>query len=215
MTIGGFAKQSFIDWEGMVASVIFTKGCNFRCGYCHNPSLVLPQLISQTPDIPVGEIFDYLEIRKSWIDGVVITGGEPTIHNDLPNFIQNIKALGYSVKLDTNGTNPSMLEQLLHNKLVDYVAMDIKTYPEKGLYSKITGISNPKIMENVLKSIQLLKNTNIEVEFRTTRIPEIHNDEIIAHTKFFLENCKRYTVNKYRDGETVESFTQNTHYEQL
>ncbi|HZJ73928.1 MAG TPA: anaerobic ribonucleoside-triphosphate reductase activating protein, partial [Perlabentimonas sp.] len=127
MRIGGFVKQSFIDWEGKITSVIFTKGCNFRCGFCHNPSLVLPKLIEQTPDIEVAAITEHLRKRKQWLDGVVITGGEPTLHNDLSTFIKTIKELGYPVKLDTNGSNPTLLKKLIADNSVDYVAMDIKT----------------------------------------------------------------------------------------
>lgn len=216
MIIGGFVKQSFVDWEGKVSAVIFTKGCNFRCGYCHNPWLVLPDLVSQTPEIPVDDVFDYLKIRKNWIDGVVVTGGEPTIHSNLPNFLQKIKEFGYPVKLDTNGTNPAMLEQLLNAKLIDCVAMDIKTLPKAEQYSKIIGITNVKtIMASILSSATILKASSIDVEFRTTKIPGIHSEEIIAGVKFFLENCKRFSINDYRDGETVEALLKNIHYEQL
>lgn len=216
MTIGGFVKQSFIDWGGKTTAVVFTKGCNFRCGYCHNPSLVLPQLINKTPDIAVDNVFDYLKTRKNWIDGVVVTGGEPTIHSDLPDFLQKTKELGYLVKLDTNGTNPTMLERLLQSKLIDYVAMDIKTVPVAKLYSEIIGIKNIQpIMENILKSVRILKESKIDVEFRTTKIPGIHSDEIIAGIKNFLENCKLFSINEYRDGETAELHLKNIYYEQL
>ncbi|MBN2762441.1 MAG: anaerobic ribonucleoside-triphosphate reductase activating protein, partial [Bacteroidales bacterium] len=168
MKIGGFIKQSLIDYPGKIVAVIFTQGCNFRCGYCHNPQLVLPELfeneLSYTPDI----IFQYLQEHKNWLDGVVVTGGEPTIHNDLPEFLKKIKDYGYLVKLDTNGSNPFILEKIIKNKLTDFIAMDIKTLPERDFYFEITGIQNiPDIAERIIASVILLKNSGVDVEFRT------------------------------------------------
>ncbi|NJO88455.1 MAG: anaerobic ribonucleoside-triphosphate reductase activating protein [Chloroflexia bacterium] len=140
MRIGGFVKQSLIDYPGKIAAVVFTQGCNFRCGYCHNPQLVLPNLFIERFDLAPLNIISYLEQHRNWLDGVVVTGGEPTIHKDLPLFLKEIKKLGYAIKLDTNGTNPHLLEQIIKNKLADYIAMDIKIAPEKNLYGKIIGI---------------------------------------------------------------------------
>ena len=111
--IGGLVKQSFVDWDGVLSAVVFTKGCNFRCSYCHNPALVVPALMRERPDVAESEVFDYLARRRGWLDGVVVTGGEPTLHAGLPAFLERVKALGYRVKLDTNGTNPEMLRQLI------------------------------------------------------------------------------------------------------
>ena len=111
--IGGLVKQSFVDWDGVLSAVVFTKGCNFRCGYCHNPALVVPALMRERPDVAESEVFDYLARRRGWLDGVVVTGGEPTLHAGLPAFLERVKALGYRVKLDTNGTNPEMLRRLI------------------------------------------------------------------------------------------------------
>lgn len=127
MRIGGFTKQSFIDWEGKTTAVIFTKGCNFRCEYCHNPELVYPKLMEQSEDILETEIFDFLSTRKNWLDGVVITGGEPTLQKDLKELIVKIKKMDFAVKLDTNGFFSKILKELLKSNLIDYVAMDIKT----------------------------------------------------------------------------------------
>lgn len=214
--IGSFVKQSLSDWKGKVAAVVFTKGCNFRCGYCHNPSLVLPELINKTPDIPIGEVLDYLKERKGWLDGVVVTGGEPTIHANLPDFLNDIRKLGYRVKLDTNGSHPEMLESIVNQGIVDYVAMDVKALLSAGTYAKITGIANAnEIIQNVLKSISLLNSAMLEVEFRTTRIPKIHTDEIIALTRIVIGNKKLYTINEYRAGETVNSYQNKITHEQL
>lgn len=117
MKIGGFIKQSLIDYPGKIAAVVFTQGCNFRCGYCHNPQLVLPELFLEQPELVPLNIISYLKEHKNWLDGVVVTGGEPTIHKDLPLFLKEIKGLGYSIKLDTNGSNPYMLERIVKEKL--------------------------------------------------------------------------------------------------
>ncbi len=207
MRIGGFVKNSLVDWEEKVAAVIFTKGCNFRCGYCHNPSLVLPELIDKTEDIDEKEVLDFLVEKNNWLDGVVVTGGEPTIHRDLPEFLEKIKSLGYSLKLDTNGTNPSMLQKIIKNKLADYIAMDVKILPEKSLYAKITGIQvTADIIEKIMSSILLLNNSAIEVEFRTTIIPGIHDEAAVKLIHTLLGKNKKYRTNQYRDGSTIETY---------
>lgn len=206
MKIGGFVKQSLIDYPGKVAAVVFTQGCNFRCGYCHNPQLVLPELFLNKPEYIPLNIISYLKERKNWLDGVVVTGGEPTIHKDLPEFLKEIKALGYSVKLDTNGSNPYMLERIIKDKLADYIAMDIKIPLEGGLYAKIIGISEvTEITENILTSVLILKNAPMNVEFRTTSIPGIHNEAMIELIKKYIGNDKRYVINEFREGKTIDS----------
>jgi pyruvate formate lyase activating enzyme len=211
MKIGGFVKQSLIDYPGKIAAVVFTQGCNFRCGYCHNPQLVLPELFQQNQPISTDEVLEYLQERKNWLDGVVVTGGEPTIHNDLPEFLKTIKDLGFLVKLDTNGSNPFMLEQIVKNNLADYIAMDIKIPFEDGLYSKIIGIPNvDEITENILASVMILKNTTIEGEFRTTSIPGIHNEVMIALIKNCIGSNKRYIINEFREGVIINSYMGNS-----
>jgi pyruvate formate lyase activating enzyme len=208
MRIGGFVKNSLVDWEGKIVAVVFTKGCNFRCGYCHNPSLVLSELIDKAEDIAEKTVLDFLAERNNWLDGVVVTGGEPTIHRDLPVLLEQIKSLGYSVKLDTNGTNPGMLGKIIKNKLADYVAMDIKILPEKNLYGKITGIQiTDNIIEKIMASILLLNNTVIDVEFRTTFIPGIHDNSTIKLINRLLGENKKYKINLYRDGVTIETYS--------
>lgn len=207
MKIGGFVKQSLIDYPGKLAAVVFTQGCNFCCGYCHNPQLVLPELYLERPDLIPLNIISYLEKHKNWLDGVVVTGGEPTIHKDLPLFLKEIKGMGYSVKLDTNGTNPAMLDKLIRNKLVDYIAMDIKIVPEKDLYSKITGIQmSDDLIEKILTSIIVLRHTPIKVEFRTTVIPGIHNVAMQGLIQQLLGNESLYTANEYREGATIGAY---------
>ncbi len=207
MKIGGFVKQSLIDYPGKIAAIVFTQGCNFRCGYCHNPQLVLPELFHQNPLISVDEVLAYLQERKKWLDGVVVTGGEPTIHKDLPAFLKRIKEMGYLVKLDTNGSDPYMLEQIIKEKLTDYIAMDIKILPEDSLYAKIIGITDVSdLTERIIVSIIMLKSTSIDVEFRTTNIPGIHNKVMLELIQKLVGNDKRYKVNDFRDGQIISSY---------
>lgn len=207
MQIGGFVKQSLIDYPGKIAAIVFTQGCNFRCGYCHNPGLVLPELFHQNQAISVNEVLCYLQERKNWLDGVVVTGGEPTIHKDLPEFLKKIKDMGYLIKLDTNGSNPLMLEHIIKESLADYIAMDIKTTLKTTNYSQITGIGESDgITEKVIASIDMLKNSNIETEFRTTKLPGIHTSGILNFILDYLGKNSRYTVNDFRDGAIISSY---------
>ncbi len=176
MIIGGFLKQSLIDFPSKIASVIFTSGCNFRCFYCHNPELVLPELIQENLYIDNNEVLEYLDKNKDLLDAVVITGGEPTLHSDLPNYIKQIKLLGLLVKLDTNGTNPEMLNDLIKNGLLDFVAMDIKSSLKISKYREIVGEQFSFIqLERIFESIQHIKQSDIKFEFRTTLVKPVHS----------------------------------------
>ncbi len=209
MRIGAFLKQSLIDWEGRVSAVIFTKGCNFRCGYCHNPYLVLPELLRQTQDIEEHEVLDFLDRRKNWLDGVVISGGEPTLHEDLIPFIQKIKALGLPVKLDTNGSHPEVLEQLIGGKWIDAVAMDIKSALSLSCYRKVNRTMTDSLLERILESVRLVKDSGIEYQFRTTVIPQVQTpEEIQALKKEFLGT--HYILQEFRDGDILEKHLQET-----
>lgn len=160
MTIGGIQKFSTVDYPGYVVAAIFTVGCNMRCGYCHNPELVMPE--QYTEGIPEAAIFSFLESRRGKLDGVAISGGEPTMQADLPQFVRRCRALGFRVKLDTQGTNPDMLHELLAENLIDFIAMDIKGPRKK--YSQIA--ARPVDMAAIDESIRLIKT--IDHEFRTT-----------------------------------------------
>ena len=160
LNIGGITPFSTIDFPNHLAAIIYTQGCNFRCPYCHNLRLV----DCLQPSIPYGKIHEFLQTRRRIIDGVVITGGEPTLHKDLPAFCAWLKNMGFAVKLDTNGTRPSMLDFLIKEKLVDYIAMDIKAPWEK--YQTIIHTKFP--IEPVKKSVALLKEAELPHEFRTT-----------------------------------------------
>ena len=168
MHIGGFQKVSFLDFPDTIASVVFTQGCNWRCPWCHNPNLVYPDQFE--PSIPESEILSFLKNRTHSIEGVVVSGGEPTLHNDLADFFKSVRELGFKTKLDTNGSNPDHLQRLLSGSLIDFVAMDIKSAPET--YSNLVGV--PVNLEKIKASIQLIQSSGIAHEFRSTRIPHLH-----------------------------------------
>lgn len=195
MKIAGLQKLSLVDFDGITSATIFTYGCNFACPFCHNGELVIG---SNIPIIAENEIFDFLKKRKGLLEGVVISGGEPTLYEDLPTFIKKIKDLGYTVKLDTNGTNPKQLKHLLTNKLIDYVAMDIKNSLEK--YSITCGNKNINI-SNIVESISLLKQNAIPYEFRTTVISEFHTLADIVDIAKVITGVPKYFLQKYIDSE--------------
>lgn len=177
MILGGLQKLTLIDYPGKIAATVFTVGCNFSCPYCHNPELVNAKLIASQPKIPDKEIFDFLARRRGMLEGVCVTGGEPTIFSDLPDFIGQIKRMGFSIKLDTNGSQPVMLERLLNDKLVDYVAMDIKAPLEK--YKTVVG--DKVRLEDIQRSVELTMQTP-DYEFRSTILPALHSrQDIFEH----------------------------------
>jgi len=192
-----------VDWDGKISSVLFLPTCNFRCPFCHNVNLVLcPEKLDT---IPFEYIEDQLKKQKGWTDGVCITGGEPTLHSSLPELCSRIKKMGLMVKLDTNGTNPTMLKELMDMKLVDYVAMDIKAPLTIEKYSKATGVNAEKLLENVKESIRLLMESGIDYEFRTTVVPSIHSLEDIKQISRSLKGCRKYVLQKFdvSIGKTV------------
>jgi len=173
MKIAGFKKQTLIDYPGYISSVVFTQGCNFRCGFCHNPELVLPEKYGATYDEDA--IFMYLKKYNKILDAVSITGGEPTIHKDLPEFINKIKQLGLKVKLDSNGTNTEMLDYLIKTELIDFIAMDIKHLLNYKTYNKTVGYHiNKNTFNKILQSIDLIKSSEIDYQFRTTIVKGLH-----------------------------------------
>lgn len=187
MKIGGLIKFTLIDFPGRPAAVVFTQGCNFRCRYCHNPELVYPHLFAEP--VAIEEIYSFLKRRQGTLEGVVVSGGEPTLHEDLPSFMADLKAMGYATKLDTNGTRPDMLKSLLDAKLLDYIAMDIKAPMEK--YALITGVDfNPEVLK---QSMDLIRQSGLEYEFRTTYDKEVLTDADISTITQRL-NGKNYRV---------------------
>lgn len=159
MRIGAYIKQSFVDWENKICSVVFTKGCNFRCPYCHNPELVEPKLYETKKDISRESIFEHLATRQHWLDGVVISGGEPTLQEGLDEFIRYIKNMGYSIKLDTNGSKPDILKKLIGGRLIDFISMDIKTVVEKAQYKTAIQRDIPALTNSISESIGIIRNS--------------------------------------------------------
>ncbi len=199
MNISGIQKLTLLDFPGKLACTVFTSGCNFRCPFCHNASLVLPGM---SEHIDESEVFSFLKKREGILEGVCITGGEPCLQSDLESFIGKVKALGFSVKLDTNGSFPEKLSALLEKGLLDYVAMDIKTSPER--YAEVTGVTNESFFENVKKSVELLKECGIPHEFRTTTAKELQNAEDFLKIGQWLKGEKRYFLQQYESsGELV------------
>ena len=194
MEFQGIEKISFVDWEGKICTTLFTGSCNFRCPFCHNSKLVENQyqLISEE------EIFDHLKERRKVVDGVVVSGGEPTLQRELPEFLGRLKYLGFAVKLDTNGTNPAMLKQILDNKLVDYVAMDIKNNFEA--YQPITA-TKKNYSSLVKESLILLRDSGIDYELRTTLVKEFHNENNINLLAQDLKGEKTLYLQKYVANE--------------
>ncbi len=206
MLIGGINPFTLLDYHTKTACILFTVGCNLRCGFCHNPHLVLPEKIKKLQDSLVSEvkIFEFLKKREGLLDGVVISGGEPTMQSDLEDFIYKIKSLGFLVKLDTNGLYPEVLKKLLQKKLIDFVSIDIKTIATD--YKKITSVCiDPRTLE---LSRDLLLSSNIQYEFRTTVLQSFHNEEIIYKIcKFcidspFIDSNKLslYTIQNFRSN---------------
>ena len=187
--IGGIQKTSLLDYPDKISAIVFTQGCNFRCGYCHNPQL----LKSENGIYDVDAFFDFLKKRQGKLDGVVVTGGEATLQPDLKLFIQKIKELGFLVKLDTNGTNPEILKELIDEKLIDYVAMDIKAPLEKYQHVTNSKIDTSKIEE----SIKIIMNSDIDYEFRTTILPSQIKIEDFDSIAKLIKGAKRYYLQKF------------------
>ena len=195
MKIHGLQKLTLLDYPGKTACTVFTGGCNFRCPFCHNALLVTDIDSSQT--YSEEEILDFLSKRTGLLDGVCITGGEPLMNGDIADFIKKIKEMGYSVKLDTNGTFPERLKTLLENNLIDYVAMDIKNSKDK--YAITAGIKNVNISD-IERSINLLKSSDIDYEFRTTVVNEFHTEADILKIAEWIKGAKKYFLQNFEDS---------------
>jgi len=202
MFIGGLQKITLIDYPGKIACTVFLIGCNFRCPWCYSSELVLPEKIKKQKRISNQDFFKFLKNRKGLLEGVVICGGEPTINNDLLDFVIQIKKLGYAVKLDTNGSNPIILKKLIKQKLIDYVAMDIKAPLSVKKYGKATG--NKANLNNIKESIDLIKNSKIDYEFRTTIVPDIHSREDIIMMAKQIGKVNAYFLQGFRAEKTID-----------
>jgi len=203
--IGGIQKTTLIDYPGRVAATVFLIGCNFRCPFCYSAELVLPEKIKLQPRISDKEFFGFLRDRRGLLEGIVVCGGEPTIHQELPDFIKKIKDLGFLVKLDTNGSNPRMLKELIDKKLIDYVAMDVKTCREK--YNEAVGVGVR--ISDIEESIKILKEGKIDYEFRTTVVPTVHLKEDILRVAEWLKPAKKYYLQSFRPEKTIDPKFEN------
>lgn len=194
--IGGFQKNSFIDYPGKISCVIFLTGCNFTCPYCHNPELAR----GETPEShTLEEIRDFLSARKGLIDGVVISGGEPTLQTNLPNLCESIRKLGFPVKLDTNGSRPEMLKQLIRKEVIDYIAMDIKTDPFQ--YAPVFHPENQS--EAILESMKLIQESGLPHEFRTTCCKPIITGAVIETIARRLLRSDRYVLQRFHPNRVL------------
>ncbi len=195
MDFGGFQKLTVLDYPSHVACIVFTKGCNFRCPFCHNSFLVE----NCAEQISSEEILLYLKKRKGVLDGVSVTGGEPLMHQGIVDFIKEVKALGYDVKVDTNGTFPERLKELVESSLVDYVAMDIKNSPEK--YDITAGAKTD--ISKIQESIDFLLSAKVDYEFRTTVTNELHTPQDIVSISKWISGAKRYFVQNFVDSGNI------------
>lgn len=198
MKIAGLQKMTLLDYPGKVAATVFLGGCNFRCPYCHNASLV--ENAGQTPEISEKEFFAFLEKRRGLLDGVCVSGGEPLLRDDLGPFLRKIKALGFSVKLDTNGSYPKRLKALVESGLVDYVAMDVKHSPAK--YALAAGIA-ADILPAVRESVSYLLSGPVAYEFRTTVVKTIHTAEDLVEIGRWIQGSENYFLQNFKDSEDV------------
>ena len=208
MAIRGWTRTSLIDFPGHIASVLFYGGCNFRCPMCHNGDLVLsPDVL---PEVPEERILAYLERRQGKITGVVLTGGEPTLHSDIASFIIRIQALGYAIKLDTNGYRPHVLERLLDAQLIDFVAMDIKAPPDK--YAWLAGL-DALDLDKIAESVRILAQSGLAHEYRTTVVPTFFSHADIAELTSWLSSLDSsdyaFYLQQFRGGNTLSESVAN------
>ena len=214
MNISGIQKLTLLDYPGKVACTLFTAGCNFRCPFCHNAGLVLPDRLEEA-SISEDEVMSFLKKRAGMLDGVAITGGEPLLHTDMPEFSEKIKNLGYKIKLDTNGSNPKLLKEIVNAGLVDRVAMDIKNAPTE--YNKTAGCSVD--MEKIEESKGFLLTGTCDYEFRTTVVKGIHTKESIVAAAKWISGAKEYYLQQFKDSgnliapDAFEPFDENEMHE--
>ena len=203
MIIAGLQKTTLIDYPGKIACVVFLAVCNFRCPWCYSSELVLPEKIAKQPRISEKEFLDFLRERKGLLEGVVICGGEPTVNKELPQFVEKIKNLGYFVKLDTNGSNPKMLKDLVRAGLIDYVAMDIKASMNNKIYEDIMGEGVK--LDDIKESVNFLKNSGVDFEFRTTVVNSVHKkEEFIDIAEWIGGPNIKYYLQSFRPEKTID-----------
>jgi len=203
MEIKGFIGISLSDWDGKVSSVVFLPGCNMRCPFCYNKGLVLHP--EEMPTILQKQIESYLESNRKWIDGVVVTGGEPTLQANLPLLCEKMKKIGFGVKVDTNGTNPAMIRRLIKEQLIDHVALDVKAPLTEQKYSRACGVDAAPFLDKIKETLHMLLNDAVDYEFRTTVVPALHRTEDIKKICQAIEGCKKYALQNFKsDMETLD-----------
>jgi pyruvate formate lyase activating enzyme len=204
--IKGFSETSFLDWPGKLCSVLFLPFCNFRCPYCHNHPLVFHP--EQYATIPLEDILVRLHSLRTWIDGVCLTGGEPTLHTDLPLLAREIKRDGFLVKLDTNGSNPQMLGDLIEGGEINFISMDVKAPLDPFRYSRSIGL--PVKLKPILESIEILKRGKVEYEFRMTVVPGLHQEEDIWTLGNQLRGGQRFILQNFNPENPLDPSLRNT-----
>ena len=204
MKLNGFQKTSLIEYPGKIVSVVFTAGCNFRCPFCQNPELVLHP--DNLPSVSSEEVISHLRSKKKWLDGLSVTGGEPMIHQALPDFISKIKEEGFLVAIETNGTNSQMLKDLIADKLIDYIALDIKAPVVWEEYKKAAGINDEDLFREVRESVGVLLelNSDIDYELRTTVVPGLIGEEDILAIARQIKGAKRYILQQFLPRTTLD-----------
>ena len=195
MEFRGWHKTSLIEYPDTIATVVFTAGCNFRCRFCHNPELVLNN--QQLPAVPQRAVLEFLAERRGLYQALVVSGGEPTLHDDLPAFLSEVKRVGLLTGIETNGTNPEMLGRLIDTRTIDYVAMDIKTVPTYEAYPEVTRVDDPSLVDRVNASIQLLLSASVVSEFRTTLVDRLHSQQVVRDIAQRIEGAKRYVLQQF------------------
>jgi pyruvate formate lyase activating enzyme len=198
MKIGGLQRVSLIDYPGLICAIIFLQGCNFKCSYCHNPELVDPRLFRSS--IKESDVMEFLDTRKGKLDAVTITGGEPTIQGELPDFIRQIKKMGFAVKLDTNGSRPEVINNLVAEKLLDYIAMDIKAPLDKYKEVVNTNVNQDSIKE----SINLILKAKSPYEFRTTVVESQLEENDILQIGKMIAGASRYVLQNFVPSKTLD-----------
>lgn len=208
MKIGGLIKFSLVDYPGKVSAIVFAQGCNFRCSYCHNPELIARE--NKKQEIPEEEVFEFLKKRSGHLQGVVVSGGEPTLQEGIIAFLDRLKRLGYLVKLDTNGSNPKMLKKLIFIRLVNYIAMDIKAPLWK--YRDIVGVDVDT--EAIKESIEIIKNCGLRHQFRTTLVKPLCSGEDIPKIVSLIGNEENYKINPFKADAKIldKNLLNKTHY---
>ena len=200
MIFKALQRLSLLDFPGKIACIAFAGGCNFRCPFCYNRDLVLES--DDLPCITEEDILNYLKSREGWVDGIVVSGGEPTIHTELPEFLEKVKNLGFSVKLDTNGSNPKMLAGLIERRLVDYVALDVKAPLIEESYQAATGTQGRGVVEEVEESIEFLRSKGVDYEFRTTVVPALLTKEDVLLIAERIKGAERYYLQQFKPTDS-------------